>query len=220
MKKIELHAHCAEGNGCSSVSLLDGVRYHAEAGYDVMVLTNHYNVTNVPLHGKSDEEAVLWYVGLYEKARAYGKTIGIDVWFGIETKLVGSNDDFLLYGAPPDLLYRYPRIYDLSQEALFAVANEFGALLLQAHPFRDGCHVREAKHMHGVEVYNGNPRREQHNEFAEAFAKENGLLASSGTDFHHPEDLGRGGAYIPDEISDEKMLVAYMRKHELDLIKT
>ena len=219
MKKIEFHAHCAEGNGCSSVSLFDCVRLHAEAGYDAMILTNHYNAINVPLHGKSDEEAVLWYVGLYEKAREYGKTLGIDVWFGIETKLVGSNDDFLLYGAPPDLLYRYSRIYDLSQETLFAVANEFGALLYQAHPFRDGCHVREAKYMHGVEVYNGNPRQEQHNELAEAFAEKNGLLATSGTDFHHPEDLGRGGAYIPDEISDEKMLVLYMRENELRLIR-
>lgn len=219
-KKIEMHIHTSEGSFCGKVSVYDVVRMHSEAGYDAMVLTNHFNRNTVPKTGLSDKEAINYYVDIYRRAEEYGQQFGIDVWFGIETYLTCSNADFLLYGASPEILYENPHMYDLTQEELFRECQQFGCLLYQAHPCRSGCVLGNPEYLHGAETYNGHPRQENHNEEALDWALVHNLRQSSGSDFHREQDIGRGGILVPEYINDIKTLATYMSKNELTLLTT
>lgn len=217
-KRIETHIHTSEGSPCGKVSVQDTVKLYANAGYDVMIVTNHFNRDTVPKAGLSDREAVDYYVDIYKRACEYGQQLGIDVWFGIETNIVGGKEDFLLYGADPQILYENPRMYDMTQEELFAECVQFGCLLYQAHPFRNGCFPRNPELLHGAEAYNGHPRQINNNEEALAWITKNELRSSSGSDFHRVQDVGRGGILVPEYVNDIKALADYMRKNELTLI--
>lgn len=219
-KKVEMHAHTKEGSGCGRVSAYDTVRLHAEAGYGAIVITNHFNIDTVPNPGFSAREAVQHYVDIYRRAQEYGAQFDIDVWFGIETNLIGGKEDFLIYGSEPDILYENPLMYNMSQKELYKECNQFGCLLYQAHPFRKNCSPKNPQFLHGAEVYNGNPYSENNNDKALLWALENGLLQSSGSDFHRVEGLGRGGIMIPEQIKDIRALADYMREHEVLLITT
>lgn len=219
-KRVELHVHTREGSPCAQVPVFQAVNAYAGAGYQAMVITNHFNRDTVPKPGLSAREAVEHYVDIYRRAKEYGQQIGIDVWFGIETNLKGGKEDFLLYGATPDILYENPKMYDMTQQELFRECEQFRCLLYQAHPFRDICHPRDPEFLHGAEVYNGNPRSVENNDKAVQWAKENGLLMSSGSDFHWMSDLGRGGILVPETIGDVNALAVYLRENEVSLITT
>lgn len=217
-KAIETHAHTKGGSPCAKVSAYDTVKAYADAGYSVLMITNHFNEDTVPKPGLSPREAVDRYVDLYKEAEEYGQQLGIDVWFGIETCISGGPEDFLLFGAAPDILYANPFMYRMTQEELFRECEQYGCLLFQAHPNRSYCQPRDPKFLHGAEVYNGNPRHEERNEISGLWAKKYRLLRSSGSDFHQPEDIARGGILVPEYINDVKALASYMRENEVTLI--
>ena len=72
-----------------------------------------------------------------------------------------------------------------------------------------------------MEVYNGNPRHNSHNDRALEYAEKYVLRQLSGSDFHHPEDLARGGVILPEapeNISGFKKLL--FESKIINLIKT
>ena len=92
-------------------------------------------------------------------------------------------------------------------------------LIYQAHPFRPGLRAASPADLDGVEVYNGNPRHNSHNELALRFALDSGLAMSSGSDAHQIEDIARGGIYAPDWVSDGESLARFLRMtHSPDMI--
>ena len=217
-KAVETHAHTKGGSPCAQVSAHDTVKAYADAGYGALMITNHFNEDTVPKPGLSPREAVDRYVDLFKEAEEYGHQFGIDVWFGIETCISGGPEDFLLFGADPDILYENPFMYHMTQEELFKECEQFGCLLFQAHPNRSYCKPRDPELLHGAEVYNGNPRHDSHNELTALWAKKYRLLPSSGTDFHQPEDIARGGIMVPEYIKDVKAFASYLRENEVTLI--
>jgi predicted metal-dependent phosphoesterase TrpH len=66
--------------------------------------------------------------------------------------------------------------------------------------------------MHGAEVFNGNPRHENNNTQAAAFARRHGLRQSAGSDFHQYEDVGRGGLYLPAAVATEGDLARWLKR--------
>ena len=66
----------------------------------------------------------------------------------------------------------------------------------------------------GVEVMNGNPRHNSHNEDAASFCRANGLVGLSGSDFHEWEDLAIGGLDFAGPVPDGATLVARLRAGE------
>lgn len=217
-KPVETHAHTLGGSPCAKVSAKDMIKAYADIGCGALILTNHFNEDTVPKPGLSAREAVDRYVDLYKEAEEYGHQFGLDVWFGIETCISGGPEDFLLFGATPEILYENPYMYRMTQKELFQECEQFGCLLYQAHPNRSYCQPRDPEYLHGAEVYNGNPRHENRNEITELWAKKYRLLRSSGSDFHQPEDIAQGGILIPDYIQDVKALANYMREYDLTLL--
>jgi len=90
---------------------------------------------------------------------------------------------------------------------------------MQAHPFRPYITAANPKNIHGVEVFNGNLRHDSRNALAEEFAKNNGLIMVSGSDFHEYEDLNNGGIFLKYLPKTNKEFVKMLRTEEITLYK-
>ena len=207
----ETHLHTTIGSSCGIVDPVETIRLYRDAGYNAIIVTDHYYGKTWDKYHKTADD---WLDG-YRTVRDLGKDAGIRVFLGMELRLKGAIDDFLVYGFDEKFLIKNNLIYELSLPEIFQLAEAYGFLVYQAHPFREGHVVRDPKFMHGVEVFNSRPRFASDNEKALAFAEENSLLMIAGGDFHSYEDAGRSGVWLDEAIETEKELVEYLRTNEL-----
>jgi len=190
--KVDPHIHTAEVSQCGQLSAADVVgRYHA-LGYDGIVITDHLHETYIsPLDCKDDWNAcVKHFLQGYEKAKAAGKQLGLQVMLGAEIRFLINDSDYLLYGINEDFLYRTPYLYRLDPKEFY---KRFGGeiLIIQAHPFRNGNEIL-TEYLHGVEVFNGNPRHDSRNEKALELCKKHiDMYPFYGSDTHRNGDEGR-----------------------------
>ena len=127
--------------------------------------------------------------------------------------------EYMLLGFNRAFLYDNPRLYELSQQELFALADKNGIFMYQTHPFRAGVKAGDPKYIHGAECFNGHYHHPNNNILAEKFCKENNLIGLSGTDYHHDDQPITAGIFIPNEINDEHALVEYIFKNHFTNIK-
>ena len=217
--KVEMHMHTSEISPCAMVKAAAGVREYKKAFYDGIVITDHFN--DYVLNGfiGSDREKVARFLTGYEIAKEQGEELGITVFFGIETCLLGGRNDFLLYGLQPEFLYEYPKLYSMSIKELHQVVREAGGIVVQAHPYRGYCTMENHKYLDGVEVYNGNPRHDSRNNLALDFAMQYPkLIETSGSDYHQLGDLASGGMIFPQKLRTEGELKNALVAREYELI--
>lgn len=218
--RIEMHAHTSEVSPCAKVPAATVVQEHAKAGIDAIVITDHFNDYVLEGFPGNARQRVKSYLEGYERAREEGEKLGISVFLGVESRLFGGPEDFLLYGVDKNFLFEYPRLYSMTQKEVYEACCECGALLYQAHPCRSYCHPRDARYLHGVELYNGNPRHQNNNNKTRQWAARHPHFKfSSGSDYHQPEDLGHGGIIIPEPVATMDELVSYMKWNEVTLIE-
>ena len=109
----ETHMHSSEVSACSIRNAVSQVRFYKDRGYTGIILTDHF--TNGYTHCPRN---ISWYDKMkftmsgYEKAKKEGDLIGLDVFFGWEFTIKGS--DFLTYGLGFDFLLAYPDLDRLS----------------------------------------------------------------------------------------------------------
>ncbi|MDY3027166.1 MAG: PHP domain-containing protein [Candidatus Faecivicinus sp.] len=192
--KWELHAHCCETSLCGHVPAEELVKSYSGAGYTGLVLTDHYNEKTLDaLTGTPEEKVEKWLRG-YEIARKTGEECGLTVLFGLEARLPANENDYLIFGATPALLREHPLLHLQTLPALHALVHSCGAILVQAHPFREVCAPAPAEDLDGVEVFNGHPRHDSRNPLAMEFAIAHPhLIRTSGSDYHRTQDLATGG---------------------------
>lgn len=210
--KWELHAHCCETSRCGHVPAETLVKSYSGAGFTGLVLTDHYNAPTLDaLTGTPEEKVEKWLRG-YEIARRTGEECGLRVLFGLEARLPDSENDYLIYGATPELLREHALLYRMTLPQLHALVNSCGAILIQAHPFREVCTPAPAEELDGVEVFNGHPRHNSHNYLAMAFAARHPhLIRTSGSDYHRTQDLATGGIQTDCEIQTPADLVQCLK---------
>lgn len=183
--KIELHAHSRPASECSDVTPEELVQSYKEAGFDAMVLTNHF--IERYYEGMTREEAVAIHLQDYERALAEGEKLGIRVLLGTEARFTENSNDYLLYGLDAEIL---GKIYDYFGKGVEAFRKEVKlerSVFVQAHPFRKGCEPIDPALLDGVEVFNMHPNHNQRTALVELMAKENPhLLKTAGSDYHHP----------------------------------
>ena len=110
-------------------------------------------------------------------------------------------------------------MHRLDLAGLHALCRRWGALLVQAHPNRKNCHPVDAGLLDGVEVFNGNPRHDSHNALTLAFAQAHPhLIRTSGSDYHQPQDLARGG--IVADAESRESLIQCLREGRFERIET
>lgn len=227
MYKYELHVHTSECDRAAKLPAAEIVRLYHEAGYDGIVITDHYfwmfeEVWFPDDLVGADHRAYIerWLLG-YRNARAEGERLGMTVLPGAEVRLDGHiKNDYLIYGVDEEFFYKTPRLHRCKspQELVSLVPEQ--ACVVQAHPFRDEMTVIDPSPLWGLEGFNGgNPRIR--NELAKSFAAHYGKPLTSGSDYHGNKSLrlAAGGIETDRRIKSPTDLTDVLRSGAYSLIE-
>lgn len=186
MYKYETHLHTFPVSRCAKAAVKESLEFYKKLGYDGVFITNHFLDGNINIEKeKSYEEKIEFYFSDFEKGAEIAKTIGIKVFCGVELSYGGT--DFLVYGLNKEWFLLHPEIMDMQKSDELKYMKDNGALIIQAHPFREASYIDHIRlfprHVHGVETVNAS-RTEQENKMAEIYARNYNLIEFAGSDNH------------------------------------
>lgn len=186
MYRYETHLHTWPVSYCAKVGVRENLEFYKSLGYDGVFITNHFLDGNINIdRDKPYEEKIAFYFSDYEKAVEIGNNLGIKVFCGVELSYGGT--DFLVYGLDKAWFLAHPEIMDMKKSEELAMMMESGALIIQAHPFREAAYIDHIRlfprNVHGVETVNAS-RKEEENRIAALYAQHYGLLPFAGSDNH------------------------------------
>ena len=186
MYKYETHLHTFPVSRCAKAGIRESLAFYKQLGYDGVFVTNHFLDGNINIDKDLPyEEKLRFYVSDYEEGLQIGKELGIKVFFGVELSYLGT--DFLVYGLNKEWFLAHPEIMDMERSAELAFLMESGALVIQAHPYREAGYIDHIRlfprHVHGVEVVNA-AQPELPNTMAKIYAQQYGLIEFAGSDNH------------------------------------
>lgn len=187
MYRYETHLHTAPVSRCARASVEESLEFYKNLGYDGVFITNHFLDGNLNYdRQKPYAERIEFYFSDYEKALELGQKIGIKVFLGVELSYKGA--DFLVFGLDKAWYLNHPEIMEMTKSQELAFMRECGALIIQAHPFRDIDHIQlYPRYIDGIEVINAS-RKPEENEMAKIFAEHYELLKIAGSDNHTGSD--------------------------------
>ena len=208
--KFEMHFHTDESSPCGKVPAKQGVNMYMENGYNGLVVTDHFseNVWGGP--EKDWNQVCEGFLQGYRNAKKASEGTDFQILLGMEIRFPHDENDFLVYGISEEFLKHHPWIYRKELPELYQIAEEEGLFIVQAHPYRSMCFQADVRYLHGIEVFNGNPRHQSHNEKALETAEKYHLVQTKGSDFHQPEDIGVW-TELPEMPENEKMLVRILK---------
>lgn len=219
--QYETHLHTKEASACGLRTGKEQARIYKEAGYEGIVVTDHFFNGNsaIPRNLPWEERIDLFYRG-YENAKEEGDRIGLSVFFGWESNYNGA--EFLIYGLDKDWLKRHPEILSWSVEEQYQRIHEAGGYVIQAHPFRARAYIKEINlypdFCDAVEGINACNDLEEWNSKAIEYARDNGLPITSGTDSHGVETK-RSGIAFSHKINDMKDFMKHLKSGQYELLK-
>ena len=211
--RMDMHVHTKNVSSCGKVGARDLVSMYKASGYDAVVITDHYyrgyfdGLGDLGWAAKIDR-----FLAGYREARDVGQKIGLAVLLGMELRFQDSDNDYLVYGVTEDFLKENPSLFTMGLERFHRFSRAQNILIYQAHPFRPGMTAANPDWLDGAEVYNGNARHDSRDGLAYQFALRHRLAMVSGSDFHQPEDLGRGGLVLAAEVDSNAALVAVLKE--------
>lgn len=217
MYKIETHLHTNHVSKCGHLSASEIVKGYADAGYSALIVTDHYNRTTFDFLGidpAAPGDKLTPFLDGYRRVREEAEKVGIRVFRGAELRFDECDNDYLFYGWLDDVLAEPEEVFRMGIAGFAPMARAAGGLIIQAHPYRRSCTPAIARYLDGVEVRNMNPRHDSHNDWAEAYAEEYGLIRTSGSDCHRTEDIGLGGIvtnYLPSDVLSMTRLIRSRR---------
>ena len=187
MYKYETHLHTFPVSKCAKVSVEESLEFYKSLGYDGVFITNHFLDGNINIPEETPyAEQIEFYFSDYEKAVEVGERLELKVFCGVELSYGGT--DFLVYGLDKAWYLAHPEIMDMKKSAELAFLMEEGALIIQAHPYREAKYIDHIRlyprHVHGVEVVNAS-RGDAENRMAEIYAENYDLIPFAGSDNHH-----------------------------------
>ena len=184
--KYETHLHTFPVSKCAKVSPRENLEFYKDLGYDGVFITNHFFDNRVNCDTEDAyQELIDYFFSDYEEAVKLGKEIGIKVFSGAEFPYYGT--DFLVYGLEKEWYIKHSEIIRMKQSDKLAFLMESGALVIQAHPFREAGYIDHIRlfprSVHGVEVVN-TAMTDHVNEMAKIYARNYNLLEFAGSDNH------------------------------------
>lgn len=189
MYRYETHLHTSPVSLCAKKTVRENLEFYKSLGYDGVFITNHFLDGNFFERNNtvlSYQDKVKLYNSDYESGVKIGEEIGIRVFYGTEISYKGT--DFLVYGLEPEWWLKHAEIMDMKKSEELKFLMSVGALVIQAHPFREAAYIDHIRlfprSVHGVEVFNA-CRTELENSMAEHYARQYGLCRFAGTDNHH-----------------------------------
>lgn len=222
MFKTELHLHTEPVSACAHVIAKDAVEHYIENGYDTVVITNHMSPT---LFNKVVPDGVTEWKDIadiyLEDYRIAKRTAGnrMNVILGMELRVKENMNDYLVYGIDEQFIYDMGNIMDLKFKEISKMFREKGAVIFQAHPFRNNMTVTDPNLLDGIEAYNMTPltNHNSRNDFANLWAKEHNLIKICGSDYHNKNYLCGCGILTEKEITDSKQLAQILKSRQFSI---
>ena len=188
MYRYETHLHTYPVSRCAGATVREVLEFYKEIGFAGVFITNHFLDGNINIDASLPyEERMRFYLSDYEEACRVGEEIGISVFFGVEHSYKGT--DFLVYGLSPEWYLSHPEIEDMKKSKLLPFMMSEGALVIQAHPFREAGYIDHIRLfprcIEGVEIINA-CRSDSENGMAKLYAEHYDLLPFAGSDNHRP----------------------------------
>ncbi len=215
--KTELHAHTREVSPCADYTAPELAEIYLRAGYQTVVITNHYTQPIIEEFEGSWKEKMDWFIS---PIRLMKQAVGdrMNVLLGCELRFAENSNDYLIFGLTEAFLYEHPELYRMSLRSFSELAKEHGLLIIQAHPFRNGMKIMKPEYLDGYEVFNGHTTHHGRNFLAETYAEYYGKIKTSGSDFHHPTSQTAGGILTDAPVTNMEQLVALLRSGDYSLI--
>ena len=183
----ETHCHTSQGSACGQVTGAELAGYYKNAGYDGIIVTDHFFNGNCAVDPSLDWETKCeLYCEGYKDAKKTGDEIGLTVLFGIEYSYFGT--DLLTYGIDEQWLKAHPEVMDIGVKEYMRLVHESGGLIVHAHPFREAWYIDTIRlypyDVDAVEVYNSGNHDPEFDRRAMWYADSYGLIETAGTDRH------------------------------------
>ncbi len=217
---LDTHVHTMEVSPCGCTDAQTIVSLYKKADYDCLIITDHlssyYPVMRSSLSWKQKIDS--FFTG-YNLAEFFGRKVGLTVLPGFELSFDSDPNDYLVYGISKSWLYEHEGIHTTNIEYFSDLISNTDSLIVQAHPFRMGMRPQKSPYIHGMEVYNGNPRHNSKNNKALNYAEKHNLIPTSGSDFHNPEDCARGGMMLRQPVSYIEEFIQILKIDSPELIQ-
>ncbi len=222
--KYQMHTHTSPCSRCAVMKPQELTEALYKGGYNGCVITNHFFHGNSGIDRKLPWDAFIkHYEQDYLECKKYAEKYDLDIIFGIEEQIYDGLE-ILCYGITPEFLYNNPQLlYNLLEE-WHKTAQSYGALIIQAHPFRDRFYINNPRvfpieFIDGIEIYNyGNSA--ENNIMAENFySKHNDLIITGGADAHDDSILCVSGIETCTRIRNETELVSVLKSGNYAIIK-
>lgn len=219
MFKYETHLHTSPVSKCARENVLDMIKRYKSLGYAGIFITNHFIDGNINIDDSlSYEEKINFYFSDYETGLKIGHELDFSVFLGIELSYKGT--DFLIYGLDKKWFLSHPEIACMKKSDELKLMIDAGALVIQAHPFREDPwinHIRLfPRVVHGVEVNNA-CRKDFENEMAKIYANAYGLIHFAGSDIHHTTQTHLAGVEFCSPISNENDFIERIKNKDFKI---
>ena len=212
--------HTLPVSRCARYSVRENLEFYKSLGYDGIFITNHFLDGNINIDKTLPyEEKVEFYFFDYYEALELGKEIGIKIFLGVEISYRGT--DFLIFGLDKEWFLAHPEIMDMKKSDELPFLASHGALIIQAHPYRQDKHIDHIRlfpHcIDGVETINA-CRTELENRMADIFADAYGFVKTAGSDNHISSRLTHlAGMESDTPLVDEADFIRRVRNSEMKL---
>lgn len=223
--RYETHMHTMEGSACSSSTGAEMARAHKAAGYTGIFVTDHFFNGNsaVPRELPWEERIRRFCLG-YERAKAEGDRIGLQVFFGLEYAYQGA--EFLVYNLDKQWLLDHEDIDKGDPRKALALMRRDGGFVIQAHPFRERNYIDHfqlfPRDIDGVEAINAAHLGEEGrkiNQRAFAYAEMFDLPVTAGSDSHKTELLYGSGVEFPEPLKTPPDYLRFLRTGQVRLVE-
>ena len=216
MYRYETHLHTSVSSACSRFTPEEVVNKYVRLGYAGVFVTDHYlrGNSSVPRDLPYRERVARYFDG-YRAVRKCAEGSGLSVFCGVEISHAGT--DFLFYGLEEEWYMNNPDIMTEPPRAFCRRARDAGALVIQAHPYRERDYIDHIRlfpqDVEGVEIING-CESERSNGLAKGLATAYGLLVTAGTDVHFANQAGLAGMEFREKIKSERDFIEKIRRGE------
>lgn len=218
--KYDTHVHTSPVSRCARATVRETVEFYKSKGYEGIFITNHFLDGNINIdYSEPYEKKIEFYFSDYEEALRIGREVGLQILLGVELSYKGT--DFLIYGLDKKWFLDHPEIMDMDKTTELTFMMEQGALVIQAHPFREAHyidHIRLYPHcVHGIETINAE-RTDQCNDLGNYFADSYGFHKTAGSDNHVAGAAKRLAGMISSEpLKDEADFIRHVLADDMEL---
>lgn len=212
--------HTLPVSRCARYNVRENLEFYKSLGYDGIFITNHFLDGNINIDKSLPyEEKVKFYFSDYHEALALSDEIGIKIFLGVEISYRGT--DFLIYGLDEEWYLSHPEIMDMKKSEELPYLASHGALVVQAHPYRQDRHIDHIRlfpHcIDGVETINA-CRTKLENRMADIFADSYGFVKTAGSDNHIASRLNHlAGMESETPLVNEADFIKRVRNSEMKL---